>query len=78
MYSGDVFGGGRDDRFKVANVLQVPSYEDYGNNQWLLSPGHQGDFILNLGCSDDSYSAVDLVNVYGYNWSTGRFKVFLR
>ena len=77
MYSGDVFGDGNDARFKVANVLQVPSYEDYGNTQWLLSPGQQGDIILDLGCID-SYNAVDLVNVYGFNWSTGKFKVFLR
>ena len=77
MYSGDVFGGGRDDRFKVANVLQVPSYEDYGNNQWLLPQGQQGDFILDLGCVD-SYSSVELVNLYGHGWSTQGFKVFLR
>ena len=77
MFSGDVFGDGNDARFKVDNVLQVPSYEDYGNTQWLLSPGQHGDFILDLGCID-SYNAVDLVNVYGFNWSTGRFKVFLR
>ena len=78
VYSGDVFGLGNDNRFKVSNVLEVPNYEDYGNTQWLVSPGQVGNFILNLGCSDESYSAVDLVNVFGYNWSTRRFKVFLR
>ena len=75
--SGDVFGDGNDARFSITNVLSLPNYTDYGNNQWLLSPGHTGGFILNLGCTD-CYSAVELVNTYGYNWSTRRFKVFLR
>ena len=78
VYSGDVFQQGRDNRFKVANVLQVPNYDDYANTQWLVSGQPGQHFILNLGCSDDSYNAVELVNVYGYNWSTKRFKVFLR
>ena len=77
VYSGDVFGLGNDNRFKVSNVLQVPNYEDYANNQWLISPGQRGSIVLNLGCRD-SYSSVELVNVFGFNWSTKRFKVFLR
>ena len=76
VYSGDVFGLGKDTRFKVANVLQAPNYDDYAINQWLVYP--RGNFILNLGCSDDSYNAIELVNVYEYNWSTKGFKVFLR
>ena len=78
VYSGDSYSRGSDDRFRVANVLQVQSYEDYGNNQWLLPANYRGNFILNLGCSDDSYSAVELVNTYGHGLSTKRFKVFLR
>ena len=78
VYSGDTHSRGIDDRFRVVNVLQVPSYEDYGNNQWLTPINYPGNFILNLGCSDDSYSAVELVNTYRHNWCTKRFKVFLR
>ena len=74
--SGDVFGDGNDARFKLSNVLQVPNYDDYAINQWLVYP--RGNFILNLGCSDDSYNAIELVNVFDYNWSTKGFKVFLR
>ena len=77
VVSGDVLNNGRDARFKVANVLQLPSEGNYGDNQLLL-PGGPGQFILNLGCSDDSYSAVDLINVWKENWSTKRFKVYLR
>ena len=77
MFSGDLYGDGNDKRFKVANVFKVSSYEDYGKYQWLLPQGQPGDFILNLGCVD-SYSSVELVNLYGYSWSTQGFKVFLR
>ena len=75
VVSGDVHNNGRDPRFKVANVLQLPSEENYGDNQWLVSGGQ---FILNLGCSDDSYSAVDLINLWTTDRSTKRFKVYLR
>ena len=77
MFSGDVYGDGNNARFKVANVFKVYSYEEYGNYQWLLPQGQPGDFILNLGCVD-SYSSVELVNLYGHGWSTQGFKVFLR
>ena len=75
VVSGDVLNNGRDPRFIVANVLQLPSEENYGDNQWLVSGGQ---FILNLGCSDDSYSAVDLINLWTTDRSTKRFKVYLR
>lgn len=77
VISGDVYKNGNDARFKVANVLQLPSEEKYADNQW-IGNGGSGQFILNLGCSDDSYSAVDLINVWEHNWSTKRFKVYLR
>ena len=78
VVSGDVHGKGNDARFKVANVLQLPSEEKYYDNQWVLPGGGSGQFILNLGCSDDSYSAVDLINLFGHGYSTKRFKVYLR
>ena len=77
VVSGDVVHNGRYEEFKVANILQLPSEGNYGDNQW-LPPGGPAQFILNLGCSDDSYSAVDLINVWSHNWSTKRFKVYLR
>ena len=78
MYSGDTLYRGDNEKFIVANVLQVSSNEDYVNKQWLLPGRSRGNFILNLGCSDDSYSAVELINLFGHGWSTNRFKVFLR
>ena len=78
MSSGDVFGNGNDARFSIANVLNLPNETYYvSGTQWILSGGQTGEFILNLGCTD-CYSAVELVNSYGYGWSTKRFKVFLR
>ena len=78
VYSGDTLYRGDNEKFIVANVLQVSSNEDYVNKQWLLPGRSRGNFILNLGCSDDSYSAVELINLFGHGWSTNRFKVFLR
>ena len=78
VYSGDSLYRGDNDDFRIANVLQVSSNEDYRKKQWLLPQNYRGNFILNLGCSDDSYSAVELINLFGHGWSTNRFKVFLR
>ena len=78
VYSGEVVSKGNDKRFSVANVLQLPSEENYGDSQWILDAHRTGKFILNLGCSDDFYNAVDLVNVWNVGWSTNRFKVYLR
>ena len=71
VYSGESYHN--QDRFKVANVLQLAS-----DKQWLTHDYYPGQFILNLGCSDDSYSSVELVNVFGHGRATNRFKVYLR
>ena len=78
VYSGDTEYRGGNENLIVGNLLQVPPENDYGKKQWLAPRNYRGNFILNLGCSDDSYSAVELVNLYGNGWSTQRFKVYLR
>ena len=78
VYSGDTEYRGGNENLIVANLLQVPPENDYGKKQWLAARNYRGNFILNLGCSDDSYSAVELINLFGHGWSTNRFKVFLR
>ena len=71
VQSGDVHDN--DDEFKVANVLQR-----YDNNSWIPSNGQSREFILNLGCKEDSYNVVQLVNTnLNKERSTRRFKVYL-
>ena len=71
MQSGDVHDN--DDKFKVANVLQR-----YDNNSWIPPNGQSREFVLSLGCKDDSYDVVQLVNTnLNKERSTRRFKVYL-
>ena len=72
MHSGDVYDN--DDKFKVSNVL-----ERFGNNSWIPPNGQSKEFILKLGCKDEIYNVVQLVNTnYNQERSTKRFKVYLR
>ena len=74
VYSGETWNQGNDERHRVANALQL----NYSEGQWLAYQYQSGEFILNLGCSDDFYSSVELVNLYKHESSTERFKVYLR
>ena len=77
MFSGDSYANGNDPRFEVSNVLQLPSEDDYFDNQWLLDGGRSGQFILNLGCTNN-FNAVELLNLFRHGFSTNRFKAYLR
>ena len=71
VQSGDVHDN--DDEFKVANVLHR-----YNNNSWIPPNGQSREFIMNLGCKEDSYDVVQLVNTnLNKERSTRRFKVYL-
>ena len=70
--SGGVYDN--NDAFKVSNV-----FDRFGNNSWIPPNGQSKEFILNLGCKDDSYNVVQLVNTnHNQERSTMRFKVYLR
>ena len=77
VQSGDV--NDNDDDYKVANVLQRSPKEILGNRSWIPPNGQTGEFILKLGCKEDSYNVVQLVNTnLNKEYSTKRFKVLLR
>ena len=72
VQSGDVYDN--DAKFKVSNVL-----DRFGNNSWIPSNGQSKEFILKLGCKEETYNVVQLVNTnLNQERSTGRFKVYLR
>ena len=75
VQSGDV--NDNIDEFEVANVLQRSS--TLGNRSWIPPNGESGEFILKLGCREDSYNVVQLVNTnLNKDYSTKRFKVLIR
>ena len=77
VQSGDVYDDNNE--YKVANILQRSSTEVLGNRSWIPPNGASGEFILKLGCREDSYNVVQLVNTnLNKDYSTKRFKVFLR
>ena len=72
VHSGDVHEN--DNKFKVLNVL-----DRFGNNSWIPPNGQSKEFILKLGCEEETYNVVQLVNAnYNQERSTKRFKVYLR
>ena len=72
VHSGDVYEN--DDKFEVANV-----FHRYGKSSWIPPNGQSGEFILNLGCKEETFNVVQLVNTnLNQERSTERFKVFLR
>ena len=72
VHSGGVYDN--NDAFKVSNI-----FDRFGNNSWIPPNGQPKEFILNLGCKEDSYNVVQLVNTnLNQERSTKRFKVYLR
>ena len=55
VHSGGVYDN--NDAFKVSNV-----FDRFGNNSWIPPNDQSKEFILDLGCKEDSYNVVQLVN----------------
>ena len=72
VQSGGVYDN--DDKFKVSNV-----FDRFENNSWIPRNGQSKEFILKLGCKEETYNVVQLVNTnLNQERSTKRFKVYLR
>ena len=72
VHSGGVYDN--NDAFKVSNI-----FDRFGNNSWIPPNDQSKEFILDLGCIEDSYNVVQLVNTnFNQERSTKRFKVYLR
>ena len=77
VQSGDV--NDNNDEYEVAIVLQRSSTGKLEKRSWIPPNGESGEFILKLGCKEDSYNVVQLVNTnLNKDYSTKRFKVLLR